>query len=171
MLATPLIRPVTARDALAVARVHVRAWQEGYRGLIDREYLDGLRAEDRAQRYTFGTDDPPAPTTFVAEIDGVVRGFATIGAGQDREREIGELQALYVDPPVWGAGIGRRLIAHARRELHARGFPEAVLWILVGNERAERFYSLDGWRAEDVTKTEQLWGTTITETRFRRALP
>ena len=32
---------------MAVARVHVRSWQVGYRGLLPDAYLDGLRAEER----------------------------------------------------------------------------------------------------------------------------
>ncbi len=62
----PAIRPAAPGDALAVARVHVRAWQEGYRGLLEQSYLDALRPEDRASRYTFGSTAPDAPATFVA---------------------------------------------------------------------------------------------------------
>ncbi len=99
-----------------------------------------------------------------------MRGFATFGASQEREDGTGELFALYVDPDTWGTGIGRALIAHTRLELRALGFVDAVLWVLVGNERAQRFYRSDGWRPDDATKTVQLWGVTITETRYRRAL-
>lgn len=38
------LRPALPADALAVARVHVRAWQVGYRGLLPAAYLDSLRA-------------------------------------------------------------------------------------------------------------------------------
>ena len=40
-------------DEQAVAVVHVRSWQVAYRGLMPDEYLDGLRPQDRADRYTF----------------------------------------------------------------------------------------------------------------------
>ena len=42
---------------MAVARVHVRSWQVGYRGLLPDAYLDGLRAEERAERYNFASGD------------------------------------------------------------------------------------------------------------------
>ena len=48
-----LIRPAKSDDALEVARVHVRSWQAAYRGLLPDDYLDDLRAEERAQRYNF----------------------------------------------------------------------------------------------------------------------
>ena len=165
------LRPATPADALAVATVHIRAWQDGYRGLIADEYLDSLRPEDRAARYTFGSTDPNAPETVVAEVDGVVRGFATIGPCRELGPDTGELLALHVDPTAWGIGAGRTLIADARTRLVARGFTEAVLWVLVGNERAQRFYRIDGWRPDDVERTIAIWGVEIFDTRLRRALP
>ena len=53
-----ILRSATPDDALAVATVHVRAWQEGYRGLVADDYLDALRPEDRAARYDLGASDP-----------------------------------------------------------------------------------------------------------------
>ena len=38
------LRPAEPDDAMEVARVHVRSWQAGYRGLLPDAYLDGLRA-------------------------------------------------------------------------------------------------------------------------------
>jgi hypothetical protein len=46
------IRYAVPDDATPVAQVHVRAWQVAYRGLLPAAYLDTLRFEDRAARYT-----------------------------------------------------------------------------------------------------------------------
>lgn len=73
-----LLRPAEPADAMAVAYVHVRAWQVAYRDLLPADYLASLKPEDRAQRYTFGGTDPRQPMTTVAIDDaGTVRGFAT----------------------------------------------------------------------------------------------
>lgn len=167
-----LLRPAAPADAAAVARVHVRSWQVGYRGLLPDEYLDALRPEDRASRYTFGDPDPRRPATIVAETDGVIRGFATtMPARGDDERGCGELAAIYVDPDGWGLGIGRALIAAARERLVAAGFTEAILWVLAGNARAERFYRIDGWTADGAERRDEVWGVTVDEVRYRRRLP
>ena len=69
------VRSAEPEDATAVAEVHVRSWQIGYRGLVADAYLDGLRAEDRARTYVFGSDDPDLPSTLVAvEASGAIRG-------------------------------------------------------------------------------------------------
>lgn len=143
-----------------MAGVHVRAWQEGYRGLMPAEYLEGLRAEDRARRYTFGRD--AGPRTTVATRDGAIVGFATLSGS--------ELVALNVDPNAWRSGVGAALIAAARREIARGGAEEAHLWILAGNTRAQRFYEWDGWALDGGERVETVWGITVPQLRLRRRL-
>jgi GNAT superfamily N-acetyltransferase len=131
---------------MAVAEVHVRSWQVAYRHLLPDPYLDALRPSDRAARYTFDRDGEDDPITIVALVEDLVRGFATIGPARGVEDpDVGEVLALYVDPHSWGHGLGRRLIVEARRQMTARSFTNAILWVLAGNTRAERFYRADGW--------------------------
>jgi len=164
------IRPARRADAMAVAGVHVRSWQAAYRGLLPDDYLAGLRPEDRAARYGF--EDPAQPTTLVALDDSVVVGFATVGPSQDADAsDHGELLALYVDPPAWGLGFGRHLMDAARGVLTDQGFASGLLWLLVGNQRAERFYRVDGWRPDGSRRREEIWGVEVDEVRFRRPLP
>jgi hypothetical protein len=51
-----------------------------------------------------------------------------------------------------------------------QGFSTALLWVLMGNERARRFYRLDGWEEKDVFRHEVVWGVPVDETRFRHRL-
>jgi ribosomal protein S18 acetylase RimI-like enzyme len=167
-----LLRPAQPADAMAVARVHVRSWQSGYRGLLPDQFLDALKPEDRARRYTFGSSDPKVPATILASDAGVICGFATTGPARDTDvPDYGELWALYVDPDYWGRGIGAALTSAARAQLMACGFPGAVLWVLADNARAERFYRLDGWTPDGMRKTDTSRGVTLEEVRYRRALP
>jgi ribosomal protein S18 acetylase RimI-like enzyme len=161
-----VIRPAEPADALAVARVHVRAWQGAYRGLMADAYLDGLRPEDRATRYTFAAP-PPAPQTVVALDGDAVVGFATITTDA---RDPGELLAINVDPDAWRHRVGSALIAEARAGLVAQGCRTATLWLLVGNERAARFYERDGWSFDGTRRTDEVWGITVDELRYRCTL-
>ena len=165
------IREAVPNDAMRVADVHVRAWQVAYRGLVPEEYLAGLRAEDWAKRYTFGLMDPGAPQTLLA-LDGErLRGFATVGTGRDEDLAgQGEVFALYVDPPHWGKGAGVMLMGAARARLCEQGYAGAFLWVLKGNERARRFYELDGWRSDGCERIDISRGIEIVEFRMRRQL-
>ena len=164
-----LIRPAQTGDEAAVAGVHVRSWQGGYRGLLPDAYLDALKPEDRARRYSFGDTDPLKPATLVALADGAICGFATtlITAGSSK----GELAALYVDPEHWSRGVGTPLLAEARARLAGRGCTSAELWVLVGNTRAQRFYERHGWRADGVARSQEIWGISVQECRYSRRLP
>src|SRR5215207_4157273 len=74
------VRPARIPDAPARGRVVVRAWQVAYRGHMPDDYLDGLRAEDRAAYWeeVLRREDLRG-TILVAERDGEVVGFAAVG--------------------------------------------------------------------------------------------
>ncbi len=172
-----LLRAAKPGDEMDVAQVHVRSWQAGYRGLLPDAYLDGLRAEERAARYNFASENVRDPVTIVAVrddgicADGVICGFATTSPARDSDvPEDGELCALYVDPEWWGRGVGRTLIEAARLRFIQMGFGSAVLWLLAGNVRADRFYRMDGWVPDGLRRSETMWGVAVNEVRYRRAL-
>lgn len=165
------VRPAVPGDELAVAHVHVRAWQAAYRGVMGDAYLDGLRPQEWARRYEFAGLDPAKPRTLVAFEADTVLGFATCSPARDEEaRGQGELCALYVEPECWGRGIGRMLVGAARGELSRLGFGRAVLWVIAGNSRAERFYRSDGWTADGVQRIRQLGSVGVSTVRYGRTL-
>jgi len=165
------LRPAEPADAGQIASVHVRSWQVGYRGLLPDDYLDRLRPEDRAERYVLGTADPAQPHTVVALDGGAICGFATTAPARDSDAHgCGELLALYVDPPSWGRGFGRALLSAAQRRLAGEGFDHGVLWVLVGNDRAQRFYQAHGWAADGSRRMDDVWGISVDEVRYRREL-
>lgn len=167
-----ILRRAVPDDAMAVARVHVRAWQVAYRGVMPDDHLRALRPEDRAQRYDFASLDPARPRTFVAIEADTVLGFATVSPARDGDvAGHGELCALYVEPDCWGRGLGRALASAARDELYRLGFRQAILWVVAGNARAEQFYRADGWTCDGLHRPRQVWSdVTVDTVRYGRAL-
>jgi GNAT superfamily N-acetyltransferase len=166
-----MLRSAAPDDAMPVAWVHVRAWQAAYRGLMPDDYLAGLRAEDRAQRYNFASLDPARPRTLVAVEADTVLGFVTISPARDEDAAgQGELCALYVEPDCWGRGIGRALAAAARNDLYRLGFRKAILWVAAGNARAEQFYRGDGWSRDESHRARQVWNVVVDTVRYSRVL-
>jgi len=167
-----LLRAAKPDDSLAVARVHVRSWQVGYKGLLPDQYLDQLKAEERARTYTFGSPDLLQPATMVAVEQDEICGFVTTAPARDSDAKgKGEICALYVDPGHWQRGIGAALITAARSCLAEQGFGAAVLWLLAGNTRGERFYRTDGWIPDGAQKVAEVWGVSVHEIRYQRLLP
>ena len=162
------VRAAVAADAYEVARVHVRSWQSGYRGLMPQDYLDGLRPELWAGRYTFGRMGLRLPSTLVAVDGSRIRGLATTGLCREADApNAGELMAFYVDPAFMGTGVGRLLMAAVRRRLRGVGVAEALLWVLDGNVRARRFYERDGWRFDGTYRTETFGNLPVEQLRYR----
>jgi GNAT superfamily N-acetyltransferase len=166
-----LIRAARADERLDIARVHVRSWQVAYRGLIADEFLDSLQPEQRVDWYHFDPATPADPQTIVALAGERIVGFSSFGPTRDEDApSAGEIYALYVDPERWSAGVGRRLLEESRRRLTDGGFAAAVLWVLRGNETAERFYLADGWQRDGATRMEDPYGPRVEVRRFRRRL-
>lgn len=167
-----MVRNARPEDARAIARVHTRSWQVGYAHAFPSDTLAGISVEVRAERWAERLASPPRPpaAVLVAEIDGEVCGFASVGAARDDDEAAGELYAIYVDPDHWGAGVGRALLAEAERRLSNGGFVEATLWVLDDNPRARRFYEAAGWEHDGGSKRETHLDTEVTEVRYRKAL-
>ena len=110
----------------------------------------------------------PGWTTFVAERDGEIVGFASVGPSRD-ERGLGELYAIYVDPDSWSQGAGRALVARAEEQL-AGEYEEATLWVLAANPRARHFYERAGWLPDGTSKSEERLGVRAEELRYRKTL-
>jgi GNAT superfamily N-acetyltransferase len=158
-------------DAMEVACVHVRSWQVGYRSLLPEIYLSQIQPEERARRYDFANVDPALPKTIVATEGTAILGFATTSPSRDCDLPShGEVCALYVDPEHWGRGVGGMLVAAARDQLVQQGFREALLWMMDGNLRADRFYRADQWLPDGNLRSESVWNMTVNEVRYLRKL-
>jgi GNAT superfamily N-acetyltransferase len=165
------IRLAQPADALDIARVHVRSWQAAYRGLLAQEYLDSLHPEDRAPHYNFSHSDSQQPRTLIATENEAIYGFVTsMPAREPAMQGAAEIAALYIDPDHWANGIGQTLMKSACKYMVETGYKQAYLWLLAGNTRAERFYTQHGWQTDGTQKTAALWGVTVHEILYQRAL-
>jgi GNAT superfamily N-acetyltransferase len=170
------IRRAQAVDALGVATVHVRSWQAAYRGLLPDVYLDQLDVERRRvgwARTIEETEWPRNGTLVATAANASVVGFAHVGPARDDDLDpavVGELAAIYALPETWGSGVGRRLMAAAVNVLRDAAFGDAILWVLEGNARAQRFYEIGGWQRDGAAQDVVIADTSLPEVRYRLAL-
>jgi GNAT superfamily N-acetyltransferase len=165
------VREATAADADAIGRIHIETWRGAYRGLLPDDLLAALAVDERQRRWreTLSRERPPGSATFVAHERGEAVGFASVGAARAEADGVGELYAIYVHPTSWSTGAGRALIRRAEKSLRGSGFREAMLWVLEGNERGERFYRAAGWKPNG-RKVDELQGVEVVELRYCKVL-
>jgi GNAT superfamily N-acetyltransferase len=126
------LRPARPEDMAVVADIWHRAWHVAHPGHVP----DGLTAGRTLDAFHERTPSRVADTT-VAEVDGQVVGFTMVDGD--------ELEQLFVDPDLHGAGIAAPLLAEGERRIAAAGYDVAWLAVVVGNARARRFYEKQGW--------------------------
>lgn len=159
------VRLGTAEDALAIETIRVEGWRTAYRHVFPADELEGMPVDPARWRSRLESP-PPGWSTFVAERDGGVVGFASVGPSRD-EHGIGELYAIYVEPSEWSTGAGRVLIERAEGQL-ASEYRQATLWVLEDNPRARAFYERAGWSVDGARKAEPRWGVRAPEVRYRK---
>lgn len=140
-------RPAILEDAAAIAKVHVDAWRETYRGIMLDETLDGLSYEQRTtqRRENLKTLVKARKCCFVVEDkSGEVTGFSMAGPIRAECPPFdSELYAIYLLKKCQGRGAGRDLFQVTASHLSQQGFKSMMLWVL--RENATRgFYEAMG---------------------------
>lgn len=165
-------REASVRDAGALARIHVAAWQVAYRGVMPAEFLSGLdEARSKARWVKAFAENPPL--VLVVEHESNVVGACRFGASRDEDasRATGEVMALNVDPATWRRGFGTELLNAVLKQLRGLGFSTVTLWVLQANTRARAFYEAAGFSPDGVERTDtDLIGAPLDEVRYRISL-
>jgi GNAT superfamily N-acetyltransferase len=187
-----VIRSGSAADAASIAAVQRAGWSAAYEGIISHEIIDRVTAPDEGARVrqTFRTRPWQRMMVAVAGTRGTrgpgdpgIVGYASFGPETDvltgswphpltdagLDGRVAELYALYVGPAWWSTGTGRALMDRVLARTCAARYQSVVLWVLLDNTRARRFYERAGFTPDGATHVlERLGG--VTEVRYRRAL-
>lgn len=154
------VRPPRAADIPALARVHVQAWQEAYRGLFSDAILDDPTFVPRRERFWTNVlaDDSGRTRAALAEIDGDVVGLALSGPSETADAQR-QLYNLYLLAAHHGSGAGRALL-----DAVLDADEDVILWVADPNPRAQAFYRKQGFAPDGPVKVEQ----GVREIRMRR---
>ena len=161
------IRPAAPADADALAAAHVQAWRDAYAGIMPSSAIESHTVEERREAWTRLLADPAVRALLVEDVEGVA-GFALYGAPEESGEPsgTGELLGIYLVGRATGIGVGRELMAAAVAGLAEMGYGRAVLWVLVANARARRFYEAAGWRHDGEIRPHPVGDIELPVTRY-----
>lgn len=132
------VRKAELADVEGIRQIGLQTWPAAYGGLVSEQFIaDGLaqywspEAVERGMRLGI--------TLVAADGEQLV---GVVGLG--REDEFWVMWKLYVLPAHQGKGVGKALLDAAIEALPA-GTTELLLDVLVGNEKAIRFYRANGF--------------------------
>lgn len=143
------VRRAQLEDQSVLKKIDAAAWAEDVTPAPPR----------RRDAAFFGERTRPADT-LVAEIDGVVVGYALVGQALPlaSHAHVLELQGLAVDPARQRCGAGRRLVEASVELARGRGARKLALRVLGSNVRARRLYESCGFLVEGVLHAEFFLG-------------
>lgn len=126
------IRTATLKDAESIAKIHVKAWQESYKGIISQTYLDEMPLQDRLDlRKRILSEHNPDSIHLVATINDQIVGFCDAGpAFTESNLFHGEIYAVYLLNEYKHSGIGSTLITSAHTHLTQKKLLPYIAWVL-----------------------------------------
>lgn len=155
----PTIRQATLEDIDVITQIHVKAWQQSYKGLIDQAYLEAISFDER--RVLREKILHSQTHCFVVEILDQMVGFCDAGPACEQDQKIcssntslhaatpGEVFAIYLLESYKHQGIGTQLWKFAREDLKSRGLFPFKTWVLTEHTLARAFYEKQDGRVCD----------------------
>lgn len=144
------IRLASEGDRPAIDAINRRAWAGGLttHELLERRHgpVEGRPWAEQITRAVATHLARPDVTTFVAERDGRVIGYAAAQIGHEPPSDLGTVSYNAVDPDYQGQGVGTALVEHVVAYLWEQGARVLTVVTLECDEPARRIYERLGFR-------------------------
>ena len=141
-----IIRPANIHDAEHIAKIHVAAWQQSYKGIISQTYLDEIPLQDRLDlRNKILSEHNPDSIHLLATINDQIVGFCDAGPSFTKSNLFhGEIYAIYLLDEYKHFGIGSTLLKSTHAHLTQKQLLPYIVWVLKKNIPACSFYEKHG---------------------------
>lgn len=147
LLGKTAIRRAIPINAEGIAFVHIKGWQESYKGMIDQNYLDNLSQDIKARTQRWQSliaKSDQDSIQLVAIFDDKIIGFCSAGPIRKSTETKGELYAIYLLDEFKGLGVGKMLWDKAVEHLSAKKLIPFDVVLLETNIPARTFYERQG---------------------------
>lgn len=144
------IRRAVLTDAANIAQVHVKSWQQSYKGLVDSDYLAQMSIEERTAKWEKWLRQGNSHIVLVLEDDERnLCGFISGGAIRSHHPYAGEVYAFYLLKHVQQKGFGTKMLRMFVTELAAIDKNSMIVWVLKDNPAKQAYISLGGKKIDE----------------------
>lgn len=138
-------RKATKDDAYGIEYVAAHSWKESYWDYMPHDYLENrvLTIENKIERAIKLLES--TNTYYVAEINNKIVGILHFKENQnDKYKDYGYLESIYVLKEYQGMGIGKKLFKIAIDGLQELGYNKMYLECLQGNKTIDFYKKYKG---------------------------
>jgi diamine N-acetyltransferase len=137
------LRLWTQADLLTIQSLLLETWLDAYGSFIPQADLAGYLHTQYSQAKLEALFADPDVTGLVAEVGGVVVGYAKLYHARSEQRFY--VHQLYIRPAQQGHGLGHRLMACAEGRARELGADRIWLGVMVKNAQAVAWYKKMGF--------------------------
>ena len=137
---------LTEEDAYGIEYVAAHSWKETYTGLLPDEYLNNriINIINKVERRKEFIRTYNGKYIGAKDKDKVIGILAISTPQEEKYKEYGHLEAIYVLKEYHGYGIGKELFKIAVNELKKMGFNKMQLECMEGNDTINFYKKYDG---------------------------
>ncbi|MBD7962915.1 GNAT family N-acetyltransferase [Fictibacillus norfolkensis] len=143
------IRRAQITDAAEIAKVHVKSWQQSYRGLIEDDYLSQMSVTEREQRWSEWLDQKSHIVLVLEDENQQLCGFISGGSIRSQHQYESEVYAFYLLKEVQQKGHGTKLLKMFSEKLITLGKKSMIVWVLKDNPSKQAYISLGGKKIDE----------------------
>ena len=139
------IKKPDVQNAGEIIKVNKDTWKTSYRGIVSDDYLDSLNSldEKRIERCMKQIQDNNP--YLIALINGKIVGMLLYGKSRDdKHKESGEINAIYVLKEYQGYGIGKKLFLEAVKCLVNENYNSMIIGCLERNPSNNFYIKMGG---------------------------
>ncbi len=139
-----IIRKANINDAREIIEVGTKTWITTYKGLMSDKILDERISTMEKRQERLENELQNNNNWYVSIVDNKVVGFVSYGKSRNEKyKNYGEINAIYVLKEYQKLGIGKALFLKGIEELINQGFKNVILNVLEGNKTID-FYKYFG---------------------------
>lgn len=159
-----------------IADLHLRTWQEAYKGMVSQDYIDALTMEGICAKWSDYIKQPEHGVFLCVEVNPetgeMVRVEGSVGfKPYQRVENCIYVYSLYVEKDLRGQGIGTHLVNAIAARGKKEGYPRMGVCVMCANEGARRLYARmgaehcmfidDGFAGDPVKSEVMLWDLAV----------
>lgn len=160
------IKIATISDAETISAIYSQSWKEAYRGMVPSKYLEELKCDFWTLNFEEWISTGVFTTKIICEKKSPVGAIAYGKSRDEKYKEFGEIASLYIHPNYYRKGYGNKLLRQAIVELKTRGFEGVYLWVLRENNRARKFYEINGFQNNGDIYEVEIMGEKLIDLRY-----